>query len=430
MRLAGFNSNSAVGVQLDRNNVAPRFGWAYQLRPGTVVRGGYGIYYNTQGHGAVAIRLQRQLPFGPINAETINQYSNNPRRVAQGLAPIPPLDFDAVANNPEGSLLSMPDNFKSGYTQQFNLQVQQQMPLWDVVVKAGFVGNLGRQLHNTFNANQQAPGPGSPASRRPLRFVAPRVVNVTRAESDGISNYHAFQFTAEKRFSQSLGFLTAYTWSHSIDNVGLDFGGGADGPVPQDIRNRHSAERATSAHDIQHRLVHSMNYSLPIGRGRRWDAGSRLGNGIMGDWQINTIVTSQTGLPFTPTLAVPVANAGASRPDRLANGSIASPDPAHWFDTTFNAPGAAWATPAQFTFGNSGRHVLRGPGRVNVDFSLFKSFPIRETLRLQFRAELFNLFNTPQFDMPNASIGSPSAGIISNTLGNPRQVQFALRLSF
>jgi hypothetical protein len=430
MRLAGFNSDSNVGVQPDRNNVAPRFGFAYQLRPTTVLRGGYGVYYNTQGHGGVAIRLQRQLPFGPINAENVNQFSASPRRVAQGFRPIPELDFETVANRPQGSVLSMPDNFKSGYTQQFNLQLQQQLPWQGIVVKAGYVGNLGRQLHNTFNANQPVPGPGGPAPRRPLNLIAPAVVNVTRAETDGISNYHALQMTAEKRFAESLGFLTAYTWSHSIDNVALDFGGGADGAVPQDIRNRHSAERATSPHDIQHRLVHSTNYVLPIGKGRKLDLGSPAMNLIAGDWQINAIFTAQTGMPFSPVLAVPVSNAGASRPDRLQNGSLDSPTPTRWFDTSLNTAGSAWATPAQFTFGNSGRNILRGPGRVNLDFSLFKSFQLTEKFRLQFRAETFNITNTPQFDVPNASIGSPNAGIITNTLGNPRQLQFALRLSF
>lgn len=420
LRIAGYNSDSSVGVTPDRNNIAPRFGFAYQLNPRTVVRGGYGIYYNTQGHGGVAIRLQRQLPFGPINAENINQFANNPRRVAEGFRPIPPLDFDSVVNNPTGSFLSMPDNFKSGYTQQFNLQVQQQLPWWDVVFKAGYVGNLGRQLHNTFNANQQVPGPGAPGPRRPLFALAPNVVNVTRAETDGLSNYHALQVSAEKRFAQGLGFLTAYTWSHSIDNVALDFGGGADGAVPQDIRNRHSAERGTSPHDIQHRLVHSMNYELPFAKG----------HGVVGGWQVNAIFTAQTGMPFTPFLATPVSNAGASRPDRLKNGTIDNPTPNLWFDTSFNTPNAAWANPVQFTFGNAGRNILRGPGRVNLDFSLFKAFSLTEALRLQFRAEAFNIMNTPQFDIPNTSIGSPAAGVITNTLGTPRQLQFALRLSF
>jgi hypothetical protein len=107
-----------------------------------------------------------------------------------------------------------------------------------------------------------------------------------------------------------------------------------------------------------------------------------------------------------------------------------NPDPARWFDTSLNTPGAAWATPRQFTFGNGGRNILPGPGRVNFDFSLFKAFAINERVRLQFRGELFNIFNTPQFDIPNTSVGNPNAGIITNTLGTPRQVQFALRLAF
>ena len=138
----------------------------------------------------------------------------------------------------------------------------------------------------------------------------------------------------------------------------------------------------------------------------------------------------QTGLPFTPTLASPVANAGASRPDRLKSGTVSNPGPAHWFDTSFNTAGAAWATPLQYTYGNSGRNPLRGPGRVNLDFSLFKQFAVRERFRLEFRAEFFNLFNTPQFDPPNATIGNPAAGVISSIVGTPRQIQFALHLTF
>lgn len=429
MRIAGFNSDAEVGVTPDKNNIGPRFGFAYQLRPKTVIRGGYGIYYNTQGHGGVALRLQRQLPFGPINAENVNQFSASPRRVQDGLRPIPALAFDGVVNRPEGSFLSMPENFKSGYTQQFNMQVQHELGR-GLVAKAGYVGNLGRQLHQTFNANQPEPGPGGPAARRPLRLLAPLVVNVTRAETDGLSNYHSLQATLEKRFTAGLGFLTSYTWAHSIDNVGLDFGGGADGSVPQDIRNRHSAERGSSAHDIRQRLVHSMNYALPAGKGKRWSPSHAVTNAVFGDWQINGIFTSQTGLPFTPFLAASVSNAGASRPDRSGSGKMDNPDPARWFDTSLNTPGAAWATPRQFTFGNGGRNILPGPGRVNFDFSLFKAFAINERVRLQFRGELFNIFNTPQFDIPNTSVGNPNAGIITNTLGTPRQVQFALRLAF
>jgi hypothetical protein len=151
---------------------------------------------------------------------------------------------------------------------------------------------------------------------------------------------------------------------------------------------------------------------------------------FLGGWDTNAILTLQTGLPFTPTLQNSVSNAGGSRPDRLAKGTIDNPDPFLWFDTSFNTSGAAWGIPQQFTYGNSARNVLYGPGRVNLDWSVFKNFSVTEKLRIQFRAEFFNLFNTPQFDLPNGSIGNPAAGRITNVVGNPRQTQLGLRLVF
>jgi hypothetical protein len=143
-------------------------------------------------------------------------------------------------------------------------------------------------------------------------------------------------------------------------------------------------------------------------------------------------VQLQSGLPFTPTLAASVANAGGSRPDRFKDGKLDNPTIARWFDTSLGtaASGAAWGTPAIFTYGNGGRNILRGPGRENVDFSLFKNFQLTERFKLQFRAEMFNLFNHAQFDIPNASVGNPNAGIITGIVGSPRQMQFALRLTF
>ena len=142
------------------------------------------------------------------------------------------------------------------------------------------------------------------------------------------------------------------------------------------------------------------------------------------------IFTAQTGLPFTPTLNTSVSNAGGSRPDRLKSGEIDNPTVNKWFDTSFNTADAAWGVPQQYTYGNSGRNILYGPGRVNLDFSVFKNFRFSESRNLQFRAESFNLTNTPQFGLPNSAIGNAGAGIITSTVGNPRQMQFALRFAF
>jgi len=125
-----------------------------------------------------------------------------------------------------------------------------------------------------------------------------------------------------------------------------------------------------------------------------------------------------------------VSNAGGSRPNRFKSGELDNPTINRWFDTSFNTPDAAWGVPAQHTYRDAGRNILRGPGRVNLDFSVFKNFNFSESKSLQFRAESFNLSNTPQFNLPNPAVGSAAAGTITSTVGNPRQMQFALRFGF
>ncbi|MDX2269978.1 MAG: TonB-dependent receptor [Bryobacter sp.] len=429
--IAGFNTDSATGVVADNNNFAPRLGFAYRLRPGTVLRGGAGIFYNPGGSESVLMRRHRQLPFGPINTVDINQFVASPRRVSQGLDPIPNLDPATVAANPVGSMLAVDFRFRNGIAQQYNFQIQQSLPK-DLVFKIGYVGNMGRRLDNSYNFNQPVPGSAPPAQRRPLRFVAPRVINADYNVSDGLSAYHSLQATLERRFANGLGFLSAYTWANSIDTVPNQFGGGDNGPIPQDARNRR-AERAVSGHNIRHRFVHSMNYALPFGKGRTFASNlSRAADLFVGGWDMNVIATLQSGLPFTPTLANSVSNAGGSRPDRFLSGEIDNPTIDRWFDTSLGtaASGAAWGTPAQFTFGNASRNPLFGPGRVNFDYSVFKNFAITEQVKLQFRTEIFNLFNHAQFDLPNGAVGNPNAGRITSIVGTPRQFQFALRLSF
>ncbi len=429
MLIAGVNANRQVGVQTDKNNWAPRFGFAYQLRRTTVLRGGYGIFYNTQGNGSALFRLHRQLPFGPSYVANVDQFSSTPARVQDGLPPIPNIDQKTLIENPVGSFNSVPPNYKTGYAQQANFGIEQELPQWDTVVKIFYVANLARQVDMSYNINTPDPGPGSPASRRPLRFLAPGVVNLTYADTTGVSNYHSLQVTAERRFAKGLALLGAYTYSHSIDNVPLQQGGGSDGPMPQDIRYRF-LDRGTSGFDITHRFSQSVIYDMPFGAGRQVNIGNPVLNQVLGNWQVNAIFVTQTGLPFTPVLATSVSNAGGSRPDRLKSGAIDNPTITRWFDTSFNTVDAAWATPRQYTYGNAGRNILRGPGRTNLDLSVFKHFAITERYRLQFRAEFFNFFNHPQFDLPNASVGSPNAGVISSTVGTPRDIQFSLRLSF
>ena len=427
--LAGVNSDRQVGVKNDGNNWAPRFGFAYQLRPHTVIRGGFGIFYNTQGNGSALFRLHRQLPFGPNYSATVDQFVANPTRVQDGLPPIPPVDRASVIANPSGNFNVVPPNYKTGYAEQGNLGIEQEIPKWAMVFKAAYVTNLARQVDSNFNMNTPDPGPGTPLSRRPLRNILPNVVNATFGDTTGVSNYHSLQVTAERRFTRGLSWLGAYTYSHSIDNVPTQQGGGLEGPIPQDIRYRF-LDRGSSSFDIKHRTSQSVIYDVPFGKGRHFEIANSVANAIVGGWQMNGILVLQGGLPFTPTLATSVSNSGGSRPDRLKTGELSDPVITHWFDTSFGTAGAAWATPAQFTYGNGGRNTLRGPHRTNLDFSLFKIAQISERYRVQFRAEFFNAFNHPQFDLPNATIGSASAGVISSTVGSPRDIQLSLRLAF
>ena len=130
-------------------------------------------------------------------------------------------------------------------------------------------------------------------------------------------------------------------------------------------------------------------------------------------------------MPFTPTLNATTINTGTGqRPDRIGDGKLSDPTVDRWFDTS------AFTTPAPFTYGNAGRNILYGPGRVNFDFSLFKEFRVNEGLRVQFRGEIFNLLNTAQFDLPNASIGAGQAGTITSIVGTPRQIQLGAKLVF
>jgi hypothetical protein len=429
LKIAKYNSDRQAGVQTDGNNFAPRFGFAYRLRPNTIVRGGFGIFYNTQGNGSALFRLHRQLPFGPSYVADVNQFSTSPARVQDGLPPIPQFDLATLTSNPVGSFNSVPANYKTGYAQQYNFGIQQELPGWNTVVKAAYVANLARQVDSSYNFNTPDPGPGTPASRRPLRNIAPGVVNVTWGDTTGDANYHSFQFTLERRFARGLALLSAYTYAHSVDNVPLQQGGGSDGPMPQDIRYRF-LDRGTSGFDIKHRYSQSVIYDLPFGKGKHFNIENAFANGLFGNWQVNGIFTAQSGLPFTPVLATSVSNSGGSRPDRLKVGETSNQTINHWFDTSFNTPDAAWATPRQYTYGNGGRNILRGPHRTNLDFSVFKEFPIKERYRLQFRSEFFNIFNHPQFDLPNATIGNPAAGVISSTVGTPRDIQFSLRMTF
>lgn len=420
--VAGRNGvSSYAGIQPYFANFGPRFGFAYQTGKSTVVRGGFGLFYNPTGSEGNSLRLFRQLPFGSTLSISPGDIFVG-QRVQDGFPALQPVNF-AQADSPFGAMFAVDHSFRPSYAEQFNLTVEHEISPAAMVIKTAVVGNLGRHLYNTWNANQAVPGATALNSRRPYFAANSNLSDVSYFATNGLSEYYAFQLTVNKRISQGVSALLGYTWSHAIDDVPLEFGGGAAGPQPQDPSNL-AAERGNSIIDMRHRLTLSYVWELPFGNGKALLNRKGVVDWVVGGWQTNGVLSIQTGLPFTPVLQTSTTNTGTgSRPN--VTGAPTYPQTLqHWFATN------VFSSPAQYTYGNAGRDILFGPGRVNWDMSLFKNFPIHEATRIEFRAEAFNIFNHPQFGLPNPNIGNAQAGVITSTVGNPRQLQLALRLQF
>lgn len=307
--------------------------------------------------------------------------------------------------------------------QQFNLSVQRELGR-DLVATLGYVGSAGAKLYWARNINQPDPGAGALDPRRPYAARLPGVTGIAWLESSGNSFFSSLQASFEKRFSKSFYFLGNWTWSHGLDNVGGD--GGANGPIPQDPRNRR-ADWGSSNSDVRHKVNLAASYQLPFGKGRRFASNSGALTHIVGGWEIGGLSVLQSGLPFTVTVAGSPSNTGAGSRANPVPG--ANPVPSNrsinlWFDP------AAFTTPAAFTWGTLGRNTLRAPALYNFDFSIARKIQFSETKQLEFRSEFFNGLNHPQFGLPASTAGVGGAGSITSTQRSNRQVQLALRLAF
>jgi hypothetical protein len=295
----------------------------------------------------------------------------------------------------------------------------------NTVFQIGYTGSGGRKLYFPLDMNRPLPGPGAINPRRPIRGY----VGILNYAPLVRSSYNALLARLERRFSGGLTFLASYTYGHSLDN-GRNQNDSGD-PGPMDSRNM-NLEHASSNYDIRHRFVTSYLWEAPFGPGRRWLASNRAAGRLLGGWSFSGITSLQGGLPFTVQLNRDPCNCSSpGRPDRLDDGSLDRQTRTlrRFFDlSAFVDP--AVLTPGVFRFGNSGRSILTGPGQVNFDFAAAREARFAERWRLQFRAEFFNLFNTPQFDLPARVIGNPQAGIINNVANPERQIQFALRLGW
>ena len=407
------------GFSRDNNNIAPRVSIA--LRPPAtdrlVVRAGWGVYYNfsdlATGQGIYFNPpFFNSLLFFPSQLAplTINQ----PWPEGQA-APLPP------------SVTTYDQNLRTSYAQQWNFTVQSEL-FKDTVLSIGYNGTRGTKLVGARDINQAQPSPAQP-NYRPL----PTFSDINLIASGFDSVYHSLQAQFQCRLQSGLTGLFSYTWAKSIDNASNFFASAGDANYPQDSNNI-AAERARSSFDVPHRFTGSFVYQLPFGPGKAlgsdWSgAAARLLSG----WQLNGIVSLQTGQPYSVALPGEFDNSNTGRssygfgagdrPNVNSDPNLSSPDPQQWFDSS------AFSLPAYGSFGNAGRNIIGGPGLANVDFSVLKDIEITEATTLQLRAELFNMLNTPNFLNPNIFFGTPGFGRLL-AARDGREVQFGVKLIF
>jgi hypothetical protein len=409
----GINSRSLLAT--DNNNIAPRFGFAYQATKSTVIRGGFGQFFADDPEIGASSRLVANPPYYQDVTFPTNQITPS-INLNQGF---PANTIGTGFNLANASLIAFTPNFKQAYVYHWSAGLQQQ--IGHFVFEADYVGTSGFELPITYNVNSALPGGSSVAARRPYQGFG----NITLTTPMGDSNYNALETRLERRFANGFSLLVSYTYSKSIDDGGEQLIGDLQ------LRNAENVklERALATNDMRHYFVASYLYDLPFGRGQRFNIPNGVANAVLGNWQVNGITTIHSGLPFTPELGFSSANTGDNRPNRIGNGNLSSDQRSinNWFNK------AAFVAAPYYQFGNAGRDILEGPGAVNFDISVFKNFPISklgEAGNLEFRAESFNGFNHPQFGTPNNRVDLAQGGTITSLSNNMRILQFALKLLF
>ncbi|MBI3491244.1 MAG: TonB-dependent receptor [Acidobacteria bacterium] len=412
-------------INPERKDFAPRAGFAWSASPRTVLRGGYGIFYQQQDRYGSESQLGLNLPQLVDVAITANSANDPPALIlSQGFTP---LNASTVDKSRVQWRIQDP-NQQTPIVQQFSIGPEQDLG-WNTVASIEYVGNItrnGRRLRNLNEGIITTPGVG------PVTFPYAKYgfgsAYLEQIVTNGRADYHALQLALRRRFTAGLGFSVAYTWSRAqgdfLDH--LSAGGGAVGNFPG---SGYAMEKdyGPLAFDIPRRFVTSFIYDLPVGRGRRVHPKGVAG-AIVNDWVVNGILSLSDGRPFTIT-SNDRQNTGSGRISRAD--CVGDPVPSGfdqtidgWFDPT------AFKVPANFTYGNCGSNTVRGPGSKSMNLSVFRSLPMGDR-RLEFRVETFNLFNWINWGFPGRSVSNLNAfGKITSTLGDPREMQFAIKFYF
>ena len=457
---------SASGnVKTDYNNFGPRIGFAWTpWNDKTVVRGGFGIFYDVQ-----ADQNDAELAYNSTGLIFSQTYfpaatATPTLRISTGY----PAPVYATVSNPAGRASAAFFNNRTTYIEEWNLNIERALSP-SMALQVAYVGTRGVKLEFLSNRNQPTQpldtnfescptltdpscATGAPTNYGRLYYsTVPNVGEIRTLADEAWSISHGLQVKFEKRFSANWSMLNAYTWQHTIgqteENEYLE---------PQDTYNL-KAERGDNAPDYRHQFSSAWSYILPIGPKQRFWNGAGPLHWLTEGWQLNGIVTIHSGEAFTPLLSSDYTNtdSGAPRPDIIGNpydfssaASVGCPSNRQtiecWYNpAAFTIPALAPGQTFSHEYGDARRGSLRGPAEYNVDASLFKNFSLTEKSKLQFRVEAFNLFNTPEFSLPYAAVdqtGAPAssgtpmvpslAGSITSTVHASREIQLALKFTF
>jgi len=388
----------------DRNNFAPRLGIAWKAMPNTVVRAGYGINYNTTAYSTIAQQLAFQPPFS--TTQTNVQSATTPLTLQQGF---PAVQSGTITNN-----YAVDPNYRLGYVQIWNADVQQQFSR-AVVLNLDYTGTKGTHLDIVDDPNRNLTG---------LRI--PNVQPFLWEAALGDSTMHAGTVRLRKRLQKGISIGGSYTFSKSIDNAS-SIGGGAN-IVAQNAFEL-AAERGLSIFDQRHQFTADYLWELPFGHDKRWLAQPGILRDLLGDWQWSGNWTIASGLPFTPRILGNFADVsrgtnGTLRAD-VTGAPVSLPDPSvsEWFNT------AAFTLPPTDQYGDARRNSIIGPPTRLFDMSLTKVFSLRENRMLEIRAQATNVFNTPQFASIDTTVNSPTYGRVIS-VDAMRVIQFTARFRF
>jgi len=434
------------GVGYSKKLFAPRVGFAYQLGDNTVIRSGYGLTFHSHPWGAQALRGWYPLTlvavfnsvnaYAPVNTDPSYISAGVPQNTPLGpTVGIPVICCPDINKGriplPAPSQMGYPvanQQLHRGYIQSWNFIIEHKFPAQFL----GSVGYIGTASVNGFafldiNASQF---PGSGNLGRLLYPQFGRTANTYEFDGRTHSNYHSLQATINRRLAKGLFLKGAYTYSHAIDMANY----GDWTTFSWNAASVFDRNRASAANNIPHVFQIGYLYEFPFGANKTW-AKTGVAKAVLADWQLNGVFAAYQGRQFTLSASGAALNmpGNAQTPDQV-NPTVAilgkAGDDGTWFDTT------AFARPTGVRFGTVGRNTMRGPGVVNMDMSLFRTFKFTERVNMQFRAESFNLSNTPHFANPSGNANSSNFGKITATqsaadaIGKSREFRLGLRLGF